>query len=106
VAELLLDVGPGLPGLAPDAAGPENWVQYITRTRDLEGAAAGFLASPEFEARAHVSQLRDGLVSDLSGPQSGRRRAGRLGGHPETAPIGYGHTWSCARWPLSFGSAL
>jgi len=39
-------------GRAPEAAGLENWVQYITRTRDLEGAAIGFLTSPEFEARA------------------------------------------------------
>ena len=39
-------------GRAPEAAGLEGWVQYITRTRDLEGAAIGFLTSPEFEARA------------------------------------------------------
>ena len=38
-------------GRAPEAAGLENWVQYITRTGDLEGAAIGFLDSPEFEAR-------------------------------------------------------
>jgi hypothetical protein len=39
-------------GRAPEAAGLESWVQYITTTRDLEGAAIGFLASSEFEARA------------------------------------------------------
>jgi hypothetical protein len=38
-------------GRAPEAAGFESWVQYITNTRDLEGAAIGFLTSPEFEAR-------------------------------------------------------
>jgi hypothetical protein len=39
-------------GRAPEAAGLENWVRYVTTTRDLEGAAIGFLASSEFEARA------------------------------------------------------
>jgi len=39
-------------GRAPEAAGLESWVRYITTTRDLEGAAVGFLTSPEFEARA------------------------------------------------------
>ena len=36
-------------GRAPEAAELESWVEYITRTRDLEGAAIGFLTSPEFE---------------------------------------------------------
>jgi Domain of unknown function (DUF4214) len=39
-------------GRTPGTAEVESWVQYITRTRDLEGAAIGFLASPEFEGRA------------------------------------------------------
>ena len=35
----------------PDPAGLAGWVDYIVRTGDLEGAAGGFLASGEFEAR-------------------------------------------------------
>jgi len=38
-------------GRTPGTTEVDNWVQYITRTRDLEGAAVGFLTSPEFEAR-------------------------------------------------------
>jgi hypothetical protein len=39
-------------GRTPGTAEVETWVQAIARTRDLEGAAVGFLTSPEFEARA------------------------------------------------------
>ena len=35
----------------PDPAGLAGWVDHVVTTGDLEGAAAGFLASPEFEAR-------------------------------------------------------
>ena len=38
-------------GRTPGTAEVDTWVQYITRTRDLEGAAVGFLTSSEFEAR-------------------------------------------------------
>src|SRR5262245_61349977 len=34
-----------------EQAGLNAWVDYIVTTQDLEGAARGFLASPEFEAR-------------------------------------------------------
>jgi hypothetical protein len=40
-------------------------------------------------ALANFSRLCDGLVSDLSGARSGRRRTGCLGGRPETAPNEY-----------------
>jgi len=39
-------------GRAPEPAGLTAWVNYIVTTRDLEGAAAAFLASGEFEGRA------------------------------------------------------
>jgi hypothetical protein len=38
-------------GRTPGTAEVDGWVQFITTTRDLEGAAVGFLTSPEFEAR-------------------------------------------------------
>ena len=39
-------------GRTPGTAEVDSWVQSITSTRDLEGAAVGFLTSAEFEARA------------------------------------------------------
>jgi len=39
-------------GRAPDPPGLAAWVNYIVATGDLEGAAAAFLTSPEFELRA------------------------------------------------------
>jgi subtilisin family serine protease len=39
-------------GRTAGTAEVESWVRYITTTRDLEGAAIGFLASAEFEGRA------------------------------------------------------
>lgn len=36
----------------PEPAGLASWVDHIVATGDLEGAAAGFLASTEFESRA------------------------------------------------------
>jgi streptogramin lyase len=47
-------------GRQPDPGGLADWVEYIARTGDVEGAAAGFLASVEFEARP--LSLRDYVV--------------------------------------------
>src|SRR5262245_401747 len=41
-------------GRAPEPTGLSGWVDYIVRTGDLEGAAQGFIASPEFEAHTQT----------------------------------------------------
>jgi hypothetical protein len=43
-------------GRAPDPAGLQSWVNYVVTSLDLEGAAVGFLTSPEFEARPLTSR--------------------------------------------------
>jgi len=43
-------------GRAPDPAGLQSWVNYIVTSLDLEGAAVGFLTSPEFETRPLTSR--------------------------------------------------
>jgi subtilisin family serine protease len=43
-------------GRSPDPTGLTFWVNYIVVTRDLEGAAVGFLRSPEFEGTPRTLQ--------------------------------------------------
>ncbi len=40
----------------PEPTGLQAWIDYIVSTQDLEGAAAGFLASPEFESRPQTAR--------------------------------------------------
>ncbi len=51
VADLVSRLYRQLLGRDPDPAGLQSFVDYIATTGDLEGAATGFLASPEFESR-------------------------------------------------------